>query len=130
MLDRESGMTRKLLTIGTGVALAVLASNAWAGPNDGPKYPNSTTNKQYQDQRIMDHNNAAPRYAVTAAGKQYQDQRIMDHNNAAPRYPVAAAAAGQAGNQNARALNTTPRYAVRRHVPRATHAARTSVHHG
>jgi hypothetical protein len=130
MLDRESGMTRKLLTISAGVVFAVLSSTAWAaGPNDGPKYPNSASNKQYQDQRIMDHNNAAPRYAVTATGKQYQDQRIMDHNNAAPRYPVAAAAS-QAGNQNARAVNTTPRYAVRRHVPRSTHAARTSIPHG
>jgi hypothetical protein len=47
-----------MLLLATSAAFA-------AGPNDGPKYP-TTRNKQYTDQRIMDHNNAAPRYAVTS----------------------------------------------------------------
>jgi hypothetical protein len=49
-------------------------------------YPNAESHKNYNDQRIADHNNAAPRYPVTSSNKQYNDQRIMDHNNAAPRY--------------------------------------------
>ena len=100
-------MNQKLITLTIASAFAITSGIAFAaGPNDAFNYPNAESRKIYTD------------------------QRIMDHNNAAPRYPVAAAAAGQAGNQNARALNTTPRYAVRRHVPRATHAARTSVHPG
>jgi len=114
-------MTRKLLTISAGAVFAVLSSTAWAaGPNDGPKYPNSASNKQYQDQRIMDHNNAAPRYPVTSSNKQYTDQRIMDHNNAAPRY---AATAKQTAAQTAGVRS--PRYTVR-----STHRRVITGNHG
>ena len=96
-------MKRTFLT--TAATILVLASSAAfaAGANDGPKYPTMTSNKQYTDQRIMDHNNGAPRYAVTSnPSKQYSDKRIMDHNNGAPRYPVTAST--NQGPQNATAL--------------------------
>ena len=86
-------MTRTLLKMGVATALMVVSVGAWAaGPNDGPQYPSTTSNKHYTDQRIMDHTNAAPRYPVTSnPNKHYTDQRIMDHNNAAPRYPATTA---------------------------------------
>jgi len=126
-------MSRKLLTIGAGVVFATVNFAAWAGPNDGPKYSNMATGKQYTDQPIADHNNRAPRYPVTASGKQFEDKRIMDQNNRAPRYPVTAAGA-QAGNQTARVsravrpANATSAYPV--HRPRSTHATRALAHHG
>ncbi len=79
-------MNRTFMT--SAATILLLTSSAFAaGPNDGPKYPTATSNKQYTDQRIMDHNNAAPRYAVTS---KYGDKRIVDHNNAAPRYSATA----------------------------------------
>jgi len=82
-------MKRSLLTLAAAVTFTAASSFAFAaGPNDGPKYPNMESHKQYKDQRILDHTNAAPRYAVTATNKQYKDQRILDHNNGAPRYAV------------------------------------------
>src|ERR1700755_23609 len=93
-------------TIVTGAATILLLASSVAfaaGPNDGPKYPTTTSNKQYTDQRIVDHNNAAPRYAVTSnPNNQYSDKRIMDHNNGPPRYPVTASTTR--GSQNAAAV--------------------------
>ena len=86
-------MKRSLLTLAAAVTFTAASSFAFAaGPNDGPKYPNMESHKQYKDQRILDHTNAAPRYAVTATNKQYKDQRILDHNNGAPRYAVTSTA--------------------------------------
>ena len=113
-----------MLLLATSAAFA-------AGPNDGPKYPTTTSNKQYTDQRIMDHNNAAPRYAVTSnPNNQYTDKRIMDHNNAAPRYSVTAST-----NQNANACATSrPAYPrgsrAYRYGPVAAHANGALAHHG
>jgi hypothetical protein len=59
-------MTRKLLTIGAATAFVVASFGAWAqNANDGPKYPNMESHKQYKDVRNLDRNNAAPRYAIT-----------------------------------------------------------------
>ncbi len=90
-----------------------------------------TSNKQYTDQRIMDHNNAGPRYAATSnLNKQYTDKRIMDHNNAAPRYSVTASM-----NQNvngARRAGQRTRVVRRayRYGPVAAHANGVLAHHG
>jgi hypothetical protein len=86
-----------------------------AGPNDAFNYPNAVSHKNYTDQRIMDHNNAAPRYSATTSNKQYTDQRIMDHNNAAPRY---SATTKQTAPQSAGA--GTPQYTVRSTQRRVT----------
>ncbi len=79
-------MTKKLITAALASAFAITSGIALAGPNDSIKYPNAESHKQYSDQRIMDHNNAAPRYPVTSSNKQYSAQRIMSPNNPAPRY--------------------------------------------
>jgi len=124
-------MTRTLLKMGVAAAFMVVSAGAWAaGPNDGPKYPNMTSNKHYTDQRIMDHNNAAPRYAVTSnPNKYYTDQRIMDHNNAAPRY-AATTASSQKPNQASRAgQRTRVVHTLRRRAPVA-HANAAFAHHG
>src|SRR5215468_5804350 len=122
-------MTRTLLKMGVAAAFMVVSVGAWAaGPNDGPKYPNTATNKHYTDQRIMDHNNAAPRYPVTSnPNKHYTDQRIMDHNNAAPRY-AATTASSQKPSQASRAGQRTRVVHVRR-AP-AVHASAALAHHG
>jgi hypothetical protein len=119
----------------SAVTILLLASSAaFAGPNDGPKYSTTTSNKQYTDQRIMDHNNAAPRHAVTSnPNNQYTDKRIMDHNNGAPRYPVAAST--NQGPQNASTLRRAgqgPRLVRRsnRYGPVATHANGSLAYHG
>jgi hypothetical protein len=124
-------MTRNLLTLGAATAFVVASFGAWAqNANDGPKYPNMTSNKHYTDQRIMDHNNAAPRYAVTSnPNKHYTDQRIMDHNNAAPRYATSGQphqGVGQASpaRQRVRVVHT-----IRRHAP-TVHANARLAHHG
>jgi len=120
----------------TAATILLLASSAAfaAGPNDGPKYPTTTSNKQYTDQRIMDHNNAAPRYAATSnPSKQYCDKRIMDHNNGAPRYSVTAST-----NQGSQKVKTLRRAGpgtrlVRRayrYGPVAAHANGALAHHG
>jgi hypothetical protein len=124
-------------TIVTGAATILLLASSVAfaaGPNDGPKYPTTTSNKQYTDQRIVDHNNAAPRYAVTSnPNNQYSDKRIMDHNNGAPRYPVTAST--NRGSQNAaavRRLGPGTRI-VRRpygYGPVAAHASGAVRYHG
>ena len=127
-------MKRAFLT--TAATILVLASSAAfaAGPNDGPKYPTTTSNKQYTDQRIMDHNNGAPRYAVTSnPNKQYTDKRIMDHNNGAPRYPVTASK--NQGSQNATAVRRAGQgtRVVRRpnrYGPVAAHANGALGYHG
>jgi hypothetical protein len=127
-------MKRTLVTSAATIFLLASSAAFAAGPNDGPKYPTTTSNKQYTDQRIMDHNNAAPRYAATSnPNKQYSDQRIVDHNNAAPRYSVTAST--NQGSQNANA----PRRAGKRtrvvrrpnhYGPVATHANGALAHHG
>ena len=124
-------MKRSLLTLAAAVTFTAASSFAFAaGPNDGPKYPNMESHKQYKDQRILDHTNAAPRYAVTATNKQYKDQRILDHNNAAPRYAVTTTSGqphqvvGQASRARQRVVHT-----IRRHAPTA-HANDGPVHHG
>jgi hypothetical protein len=113
-------MTRSLLTLATAVTFATVSGFALAaGPNDGPKYPNMESHKQYKDQRILDHANAAPRYAVTATNKQYKDQRIADHNNAAPRY---AATVSTASTTRHASVVRKPRYVVHaRHGAAGTH---------
>ena len=101
-------MTRTLLKMGVAAAFMVVSAGAWAaGPNDGPKYPNMTSNpnKHYTDQRIMDHNNAAPRYAATTASSQKPNQ------------------ASRAG-QRTRVVHT-----LRRRAPVA-HANEAFAHHG
>ena len=124
-------MKRSLLTLAAAVTFTAASSFAFAaGPNDGPKYPNMESHKQYKDQRILDHTNAAPRYAVTATNKQYKDQRILDHNNAAPRYAVTTISGqphqgvGQASPARQRVVHT-----IRRHTPTA-HANARLAHHG
>lgn len=123
-------MKRAFVT--TAATMLLLATSAaFAGPNDGPKYPTTTSNKQYTDQRIMDHNNAAPRYAVTSnPNNQYTDKRIMDHNNAAPRYSVTAST-----NQNTNAVRRAGQRTrvVRRayrYGPVAAHANGAFGYHG
>jgi hypothetical protein len=98
-----------VLTISAAAVFMAASVAAWAGPNDGPKYPDMATNKQYPDQRIMDHNNAAPRYAVSGANSQTANQ---------------SGRVGQAAQTGNRAV------ATRRHVPRAIHATRGAVPHG
>ena len=114
-------MNRTFMT--SAATILLLTSSAFAaGPNDGPKYPTATSNKQYTDQRIMDHNNAAPRYTVTSnPSKQYSDKRIMDHNNAAPRYSATAAGnevrnAGIAQRSSQRIVHRTYRSPVTAHA--------------
>jgi hypothetical protein len=102
-------MTRMFLTISAAVVLTAASWTAWAGPNDGPKYPSTVTNKQYPDQRIMDHNNAAPRYPLSAAA-----QSANQNGRAAQR----------AGTGNAAVAVT------RRPVPRSTHARVGNAPHG
>jgi len=123
-------MKRTFLT--TAATMLLLATSAaFAGPNDGPKYPTTTSNRQYTDQRIMDHNNAAPRYAVTSnLNHQYTDKRIMDHNNAAPRYSVTASTnhntnAVRRAGQRTRVVR--PAY---RNGPVAAHANGALGYHG
>ena len=116
------------------IILLLASSAAFAGPNDGPKYPTTTSNKQYTDQRIMDHNNGAPRYAVTSnSSKQYTDKRIMDHNNGAPRYPATASTSQGSPNANALRRAVQGTRMVRRpnrYGPVAVHAKGTLAHHG
>jgi hypothetical protein len=127
-------MNRTFVTSAATILLLASSAAFAAGPNDGPKYPTATSNKQYTDQRIMDHNNAAPRYAVTSnPSKQYSDKRIVHHNNAAPRY--SATAATNQGSQNANALRQADRgtHVVRRpnrYRPVAAHANGAPAHHG
>jgi len=122
-------MTRNLLTIGVATAFVIANFGAWAqNANDGPKYPNMTSNKHYTDQRIMDHNNAAPRYPVTSnPNKHYTDQRIMDHNNAAPRY-AATTASSQKPSQASPSGQRTRVVRIRR-AP-TVHANARLAHHG
>jgi hypothetical protein len=59
-------MTQKLIALAVASAFAISSGIALAaGPNDAFKYPNAESHKNYTDQRIMDHNNAAPRYPAT-----------------------------------------------------------------
>jgi hypothetical protein len=105
-LSKEVKMRRTLLKMGVAAAFMVVSAAAWAaGPNDGPKYPNMTSNKHYTDQRIVDHNNSAPRYAATTASSQRPSQ------------------ASRAG-QRTRVVHT-----MRRRAP-TTHANAAFAHHG
>jgi len=112
-------MTRSLLTIAAATALTAVTSVALAqSPNDGPKYPNMESHKQYKDVRNLDHNNPSPRYAVTATNKQYKDVRNLDHNNPSPRY-TATSTAGTAQRAN---ISRKPRYVVHaRHGTAGSH---------
>jgi hypothetical protein len=133
-LKRSLPMKRTFVTSAATILLLASSAAFAAGPNGGPKYPTTTSNKQYTDQRIMDHNNGAPRYAVTSnPNKQYTDKRIMDHNNAAPRY--SATVSTNQGSQNATALRRAGQgtRVVRRPYrsgPVATHANGPLAHHG
>jgi hypothetical protein len=124
-------MKRTFVTTAATMLLLATSAAFAAGHNDGPKYPTTTSNKQYTDQRIMDHNNAAPRYAVTSnPNNHYTDKRIMDHNNAAPRYSVTAST-----NQNANAVRRAGQRTrvVRRayrYGPVAAHANGVLGYHG
>ena len=124
-------MTRTLLKMGVAAVFMVVGAGAWAaGPNDGPKYPNTATNKHYTDQRIMDHNNSAPRYAVTSnPNKHYTDQRIMDHNNAAPRYAATTASSKKPSQVSRAGQRTRVVHTLRRRAP-TTHANAAFAHHG
>ena len=79
--------------ITTAAAFTTASSCALAqSPNDGPKYPNMESHKQYKDVRNLDHNNPSPRYAATATNKPYKDVRNLDHNNPSPRYTATSTA--------------------------------------
>jgi hypothetical protein len=89
-------MKRSLLTLAAAVTFTAASSFAFAaGPNDGPKYPNMESHKQYKDQRILDHNNGAPRYAVTSTTSTTRHASVVRK----PRYVVHArhGAAGSHG---------------------------------
>ena len=124
-------MKRTFVTSAATILLLASSAAVAAGLNDGPKYPTTTSNKQYSDQRIMDHNNAAPRYAVTSnPNNHYTDKRIMDHNNAAPRYSVTASTKQNAnptrpGGQRTRVVRRAYRYG-----PVAAHANGAFGYHG
>lgn len=128
-LKRSLPMKRTFVTSAATILLLASSAAFAAGPNDGPKYPTTTSNKQYSDQRIMDHNNAAPRYAVTSnPNNHYTDKRIMDHNNAAPRYSVTAST-----NKNANGVRAQGPRVVRRAYrsgPVAAHANGAFGYHG
>ena len=100
-----------------------------AGPNDAFNYPNAVSHKNYTDQRIMDHNNAAPRYSATTSNKQYTDQRIMDHNNAAPRYAATTASSKKPSQVSRAGQRTRVVHILRRRAP-TTHANAAFAHHG
>jgi hypothetical protein len=113
---------QKLIVLAIASAFAVTSGVALAeGPNDGPKYPNMESHKQFQAYRNQDHNNAAPRYPVTATtNKNYPAYRNQDHNNPSPRYAVTSK---QTASQTAGAKG--PRYTVR-----STQRRLTSGNHG
>jgi hypothetical protein len=103
-------MTQKLITLAIASAFVLTSGVAFAeGPNDGPKYPNMESHKQFQAYRNQDHNNASPRYPVTATtNKNYAAYRNQDHNNPSPRY---ATTTKQTATPTAGARR--PRYTVR-----------------
>jgi hypothetical protein len=124
-------MKRTFVTSAATILLLASSAAFAAGPNDGPKYPTATSHKQYTDQRIADHNNAAPRYAVTSnPSKQYSDKRIMDHNNGAPRYPVTASANQNANGARRAGRGTSVVRRAHRYGPVAVHANGALAHHG
>jgi hypothetical protein len=125
-------MKRAFVTSAATVILLLAGSAAWAvGPNDGPKYPTTTSNKHYTDQRIMDHNNGAPRYAVTISpNKQYTDKRIMDHNNGAPRYAVTAAGSQPSHSAAIRRSNQRVVRRAYRYAPVTAHSGGAVAPHG
>jgi hypothetical protein len=80
-------MTRKLLLVAVTSAVSAISGVAFAqGANDGPKYPNMESHKQYQASRNQDHNNPSPRYTATTTSAQHPAYRNQDHNNPSPRY--------------------------------------------
>jgi hypothetical protein len=103
-------MTQKLIAVAMASAFALTSGVAFAqSPNDGPKYPNMESHKQFKAYRNQDHNNASPRYPVTATtNKNYPAYRNQDHNNASPRYAVTTK---QTASHVAGARS--PRYTVR-----------------
>jgi hypothetical protein len=114
-------MARRLLTF-TAVAALTLASGVALAqsPNDGPKYPNMESHKQYKDVRNLDHNNASPRYPNMESHKQYKDVRNLDHNNASPRYAVTSTASAPRTRTVRRNTRHTV-HASHRGVAAATH---------
>ena len=88
-------MTRQVLVLAVATALTAASSLALAqNPNDGPKYPNMETHKQYAPSRNLDHNNPSPRYPGATANKQFPASRNLDHNNPSPRYATTTPKAG------------------------------------
>jgi hypothetical protein len=64
---RRAGIIIRKTWITAAAAFTAASSCALAqSPNDGPKYPNMESHKQYKDVRNLDHNNPSPRYAATA----------------------------------------------------------------
>jgi hypothetical protein len=89
-------MTRSLLTLIAAAGFTAATSFALAqSPNDGPKYPNMESHKQFKDIRNLDHNNPSPRYAATGTTGTTQRASVSRK----PRYVVHArhGAAGQHG---------------------------------
>lgn len=115
-------MPRRLLLITAAAALTAASNLAFAqSPNDGPKYPNMESHKQYKDVRNLDHNNPSPRYAATTANKQYKDVRNLDHNNPSPRYT----ATSTASTRQRASMNRKTRYTVH-----ALHRSAANGNHG
>ncbi len=70
-------MTRKILMLAVAAAFTTVSGFALAqGVNDGPKYPNMESHKQYTDKRNLDHNNASPRYPVMTSNKQAPNAKL------------------------------------------------------
>jgi len=115
-------MARRLLTFTAATAFTLASGLALAqSPNDGPKYRNMESHKQYKDVRNLDHNNASPRYPNMESHKQYKDVRNLDHNNPSPRYAVT----GTASAPRARTVHRNTRYPVR-----ASHRGGAAATHG
>ena len=86
-------MARRLLTFTAATAFTLASGLALAQSlNDGPKYPNMESHKQYKDARNLDHNNPSPRYAVTGTASAPRARTV--HRNT--RYPVRASHRGGA----------------------------------
>jgi hypothetical protein len=119
--DGGPPVTQKLTMLAIASVFAATSGVAFAqNPNDGPKYPNMESHKQFKEFRNEDHNNPSPRYSMaTPTNKNYAAYRNQDHNNMSPRYAVTTK---QTATPTIRAKN--PRYLVRstqRHVISRNH---------
>jgi hypothetical protein len=102
-------VSRKFLVVWivSGISLVGWSALA-AGPNDGPKYPNMESHKQYAAYRNQNHNNASPRSAVmTQSNTPHPTYRNLNHNNPSPRYAATGTLTAR------RTVGARPSYAVR-----------------